>query len=646
MTRHPTFASFLRRVLVVLAHLLLWVFAYGAAFMLRFDGAVPSDYYRPGLYALAALLALRSSVFWFSGLFHGMLRYAGVPEVASIVRATAVSTVVLVGLGVLFPGLRVPRSIYAGDWVLAILAASSLRLAVRMARERRPMTLRSDVRPALLVGAGDAGEMFLRDLERDASAKFTVVGVLDDDPVKRGSFVRRIRVIGPPDEMTLRRASEDLDARLAVLAMPSAPGSRMREIVSACTRLGIETKTVPSLHQIVNDEVRVSMLRDVAIEDLLRREPVHLDDASLASLLRGKRLLISGAAGSIGSELVRQAARYEPACLGILDHNENGIFHLERQLRAQFPRLSLSPLIGDIKDQRRVANAFRSVRPHVVLHAAAHKHVPLMEANPAEAIKNNVFGTRVVADLAKAYGTDTFVMISTDKAVNPTSIMGTSKRIAEMYVQSLSGSARTKFVAVRFGNVLGSEGSVVPLFREQIAAGGPVCVTHPEMRRYFMTIPEAAQLVLQAGALAKGGEIFVLDMGDPVKIVDLARDMIRMSGLEPDVDVPIVFTGMRPGEKLFEELLHASEGYQKTVHSKIMVGRIRQVTAQEMRHVLDALVHVLDSSPEEIRRAMSQIVPEATLGGMPSSAHEQIARALNDLTEIETLPVPEAVGEA
>jgi len=636
MTRSVSGKAAGRRLVVVAAHLAVWCCSYVGAFLLRFDGTIPADQRPNFYYGLTVVLGFRVAIFWWSGLFHGLLRYAGIPEVWAIVRATTISTILFVGSGVIVRPILEPRSVYLADWFLAMLGAAGMRLAVRVVRERGNHRT-TDGKRVLLLGAGDAGETFLRELERAHRPGITVVGILDDDPAKHGSVVRGIRLYGAINEVTLRRATEDLDAQAAILAIPTAAGPRVREIFSMCRNLKIEVKTLPSLQQIVNGDVKVSMLRDVAIEDLLRREPIRLDEASLEGLLKGKRLLVTGGAGSIGSELARQAARYELAGLGLLDHNENGLFFLERELRAAFPALDLTPIIADVKDVTRMREVMRSFRPEVVLHAAAHKHVPMMEANPGEAIKNNVFGTCIVADVANAYGVEAFVLISTDKAVNPTSVMGASKRIAEMYLQTISQRARTKFVAVRFGNVLGSAGSVVQIFRDQIAKGGPVSVTHPDMTRYFMTIPEATQLVLQAAALAKGGEIFLLDMGEPVKIVDLARDMIRMSGFEPDVDVQVVFTGQRPGEKLFEELFHSSEGYSRTIHPKIFVGKIASVDGAAMEHAMRSLAHAASgSAPVEVRAAISQIVPEARLEGVRESADDS-GDVVERLRAIDTL---------
>lgn len=626
--------------MVIAAHTTVWCAAYAGAYLLRFDGDIPRREVPTLLLGMPILVGLRVALFWWSGLFHGILRYAGVPELKSIIRAATLASAAFMLLAVMVPALRPPRSVYAGEWLLAIMLASGIRLSARIFTERgQRVTARGNAVKAVLIGAGDAGEMFLRDLARHPGMQTVVVGILDDDASKHGGSVRGVRVLGAVDEAHLRRVQAEHQATLAILAMPSASGARIREIITVCRALGLQAKTLPSLQQIVAGDVEVSMLRDVAIEDLLRREPIELDHDSMLRQLRGRRALITGGAGSIGRELALQACRFEPASIAILDHNENGLFFLERSLRHTFPRIEIVPIIADVKDAGRVSEVLREFGPHVVFHAAAHKHVPLMEQHPQEAVKNNVFGTRIVADLCNAYGVETFVLVSTDKAVNPTSVMGTTKRVAEMYVQALSRTARTRLVTVRFGNVLGSDGSVVQVFREQIAAGGPVTVTHPEMTRYFMTIPEACQLVLQAGALAQGGEVFVLDMGEPVKVMDLARDMIRMSGFEPDVDVQIKITGARPGEKLFEELMHADEVTARRVHPKIFVGNVDAPEMSPLRAAFADLVSVLDRPAVEVRSALARIVPEASLGNDGAPRQAEAERVLSTLTEISTVAV-------
>jgi FlaA1/EpsC-like NDP-sugar epimerase len=626
--------GFPRRLLVILTHLVLWTGAFWGAYFLRFEGRIPTSELQPGLLALAIVLVAQTGAFWVSGLFHGLLRYAGLPEVKSIVRATTAATAIVVIAGIVLPAARIPRSVYIGEWLLAILAASSLRLAIRMLREKQQTPRTGDGTRAIVLGAGDACDMFLRDLSRVPNGDVRVVALLDDDTRKHDSSLRGIRVVGDISERSLRRAAEDFDATLAILAMPSAPGSHVREIVELCSKLGLETKTLPSLQQLLSGQA-VTTLRNVAIEDLLRREPVKLDENSIRSLVKGRRVVVTGGAGSIGSELARQVLSFEPSHLTLMDHNENALFFLERELKKRANGVQLGIVVGSIRDPQRVSEVLREARPHVVLHAAAHKHVPLMEKNPVEAVKNNVFGSRIVADLALAHGVDVFVLISTDKSVNPTSVMGATKRVAELYVQSLSHHKRTRFVAVRFGNVLGSAGSVVEVFREQIASGGPVTVTDPEMTRYFMTIPEACQLVLQAAALGRGGEIFILDMGEPVKVLDLAHDMIRMSGFQPGRDIPIEFIGVRPGEKLFEELMLDAETTDRTPHPKILVGRIPGISQESAVSAIGRLIESLDQGPDRIRSVLNDIVPEARLANGLSTRN--VAEALVELQGMETL---------
>lgn len=625
--------GFPRRVIVIVTHLVLWTSAFWGAYFLRFEGRIPPSELRPGLYALAIVLVAQTVSFWVSGLFHGLLRYAGLPEVKSIVRATTAATAVVVVMGLLLPATRIPRSIYIGQWILAILAASAIRLGIRMLRENRQTVSANETR-AMVLGAGDACDMFLRELTRLPQSDVRVVALLDDDARKHDSSMRGIRVVGDISERSLRRAAEDFGANTAILAMPSAAGSRIREIVELCAQLGIEAKTLPNLQQLLNGQA-VTTLRDVAIEDLLRREPVKLDEDSIRQLVKGRRVLVTGGAGSIGSELARQVLDFEPSQLTLMDHDENALFFLERDLKNRLRGVQLGMVVGSIRDPQRVSEVLRTARPHVVLHAAAHKHVPLMESNPAEAVKNNVLGTRVVADLCLAHGVDTFVLISTDKAVNPTSVMGATKRVAELYVQSLSTRKRTRFVAVRFGNVLGSAGSVVEVFRDQIANGGPVTVTDPEMTRYFMTIPEACQLVLQAAALGRGGEIFILDMGEPVKVLDLAHDMIRMSGFQPGHDIQVQFIGARPGEKLFEELMLDAEATDRTLHPKILIGRIPGLSQEEALASVERLVSSLEGGADTVRATLNDIVPEARLANtLPA---REIEDALVSLRAVETL---------
>lgn len=620
-------SSILRRAAVVLVHAVLWSAAFHLALQLRFElGPISEPFARTWPYALALLLACRAVAFYLAGLFHGLWRYAGLSELLNLVKTTTAGTVAFVVLATML-GVPMPRSLYVGEWLASIVLVGGLRFAIRLAHEQRQGRRHPDAIQTLIVGAGDAGESLLRDMQRMPDRKWEVCGFLDDDPLKRGALVREVRVLGAADEATLRRVIVEREVKLVMLAMPTAEGRRTREILRACRQLDVPVRTVPSIAERIQD-FSVASVREVAIEDLLRRAPVSLDVDQVEHFIAGRTLLVTGAGGSIGSELCRQALRWKPGRLVLLDHSENGLYFIERELRGRFPGANLTPVVCDITDRGRLDAVFRRYRPEVVIHAAAHKHVPMMEANSPEAVKNNVFGTIAVADAAHASGADTFVMISTDKAVNPTSVMGSTKRVAEMAIQARAETSSTRYVAVRFGNVLGSAGSVVPLFREQIARGGPLTVTHPEMRRYFMTIPEATQLVLQAGALGAHKEIFLLDMGEPVRIVDLARDMIELSGLAPEVDIKIEFTGLRPGEKLFEELLLDDEKYARTPHPKIHVGRIQPVPRERLEQGLTALRAAADSSDDAaVRRCLSELVPEATLsppaeapGGAPALA--------------------------
>jgi FlaA1/EpsC-like NDP-sugar epimerase len=604
----------LRRVLIISVHVALWILAMVIAVVLRFE-TIPEFLYDQLPMALAGLVVLRVVAFFMHGLFHGLWRYAGLPELRSLIRATTASSIVFVGAGTMLSALRLPRSVYVGEWLVAILLVGGIRFAIRIVRERRkplnPLAVRT-----LIIGAGDQGESLLRDMQRADEGKWEIVGFLDDDRTKHGALVREVRVLGSADESTLRMVVEQRNVRLVVLAIPRVAGGRVRQILSICRKLGVQTKTVPSIgHRMT--EVEFSAIREVSIEDLLRRDPVQLDVAQVASFVADRTLLVTGAGGSIGSELVRQALWFKPKRIVLYDRAENSLFHIERELRAQAGQTELVIAVGDITDRTRLEQVLRRHRPNVVLHTAAYKHVPTMEHNASEAVKNNVFGTLAVADVAHASGVEAFVMISTDKAVNPTSVMGATKRVTEMVLHSRNAYSEMRHVAVRFGNVLGSAGSVVPLFQEQIARGGPITVTHPEMRRYFMTIPEAAQLVLQAAALATGGELFVLDMGEPVRIVDLARDLIELSGLGPDVDIQIQFSGLRPGEKLFEQLLLRGEAYDKTPHPKIMVGHIQSPPLEELKSGLGALLSAAEAGDDlRVRRCLSTLVPEAKLSGV------------------------------
>jgi FlaA1/EpsC-like NDP-sugar epimerase len=600
-----------RRTVVIVAHLFLWSAALTLAFLLRFEFRVPAKHQVELLAWLPVLLAVRVVAFYFFGLFRGIWRYTSARDAIDIFKATTLSTLVLTAILVVF-FQTFPRSVIAIDYMLALILVGGVRFSIRAFRPPNAPPPSKEEKPTrtLIVGAGDAGEMLLREMVRKYGGRYEVVGFVDDDRMKLGGNIHGVRVRGLIEEIPRVVVDHDVDEIL--IAIPTASGAQMRRIVDLCKASGAKFKTIPGLGDLVGGQVTFSQLRPVAIEDLLGRDPVELDMALISREMKGRAVLVTGAGGSIGSELCRQLCRFEPSVLVLVERAENALFHVHRELQARFPAVRLEPCLADVADAKRMEEIFTVHRPTVLFHAAAHKHVPMMEWNPFEAVKNNVFGTRTLADLAHRHGIERFVMISTDKAVNPTSVMGTSKRVAEIYVQALSQRSKTRFVTVRFGNVLGSNGSVIPIFQEQIAKGGPVTVTHPDMRRYFMTIPEASQLVLQAGAMGNGGEIFVLDMGQPVKIADLARDLITLSGLKPGEDIEVKFTGLRPGEKLFEELSVDAEHAEKTRHAKIFVGRFRPFVWEALQDQLDALAKTPADDPAEIRAALKGIVPEYT----------------------------------
>jgi FlaA1/EpsC-like NDP-sugar epimerase len=474
----------------------------------------------------------------------------------------------------------------------------------------RPISAQGVTR-VLIIGAGNAAEAIIREIHRMRVERYRVIGLVDDDPAKSNLTIHGIAVLGATTD--IREICEDKKVEEIIIAMPSATQKQLRRVVELCSGTKLKFQALPSVSDLIDRRVAVSQIRPVDINDLLGRAAVELDCESIARFIKGRRVLITGAGGSIGSEMCRQVCKFLPAKLILLEQAENPLFDIENELHALHPDLSIVPCVCDVYDRSRIMNMWDLHRPQVVIHAAAHKHVPLMERNPCEAIKNNILGSQNVADACCKYGASEFVMISTDKAVNPSSVMGASKRIAEIYTQSLNGrpECATQFKAVRFGNVLGSSGSVIPTFRKQIAAGGPVTVTHPEMTRYFMTIPEAAQLVLQAAATGVGGQIYLLDMGEPVKIVDLAKQMITLSGLRPDVDIDIKFSGIRPGEKLFEELRKEGEDIEPTVHPKIHVWKSRKTNWDNVQKTMAEMADLVNCTDRDtIVKALQRTIPE------------------------------------
>jgi len=580
--------------------------AWIAAFWLRFNLDTPGFYFWIALSSLLWVVPVHAGLFWLFGLYRGIWRYASLPDLQRILVAVGLAAVVVPALLFMIRA-GVPRSVFILNPILLAALMCGSRLAFRAWKERRIAVLtRSQREPVFVLGTGNAAVNLMKELS--ASAQWRVVGVFDDDAAKVGRQLHGVNILGRFADLAQRAAREHVEQ--AIIAMPEATPAARRRAVDICRRARLKVLTVPSFDDLMSGKVTVSQVRHIELDDLLGRDPVTLDASGLTDWLSGKVVMITGAGGSIGSELCRQVARFEPRLLVMLELNEYALYAIEQEFAARYPVLRTVCAIGDVKDVVRVEEILRRHRPSVVFHAAAYKHVPLMEnENAWQAVRNNVVGTLSVARAAAAQGVEKFVFISTDKAVNPTNVMGASKRLAEMVCQSLQQRSGTRFVMVRFGNVLGSTGSVIPKFREQITAGGPVTVTHPDITRYFMSIPEAVQLVLQAGLMGSGGEIFVLDMGEPVRIADLARDLIKLSGFSED-DIRIVYTGLRPGEKLYEEPLAADENALPTPHPKLKIARARE----ENSNWLDRVVVWLDRqdgvADDEVRRGLSEWVPE------------------------------------
>jgi len=551
--------------------LVLIVLSFVLSFMFRFDFHLPPAFRDTFWQMLCLVFIIKTICLLATGFYRNLWRYASLHDAFHIFKSVSIASIA-VAVVFLFIGdsFQFPRSIIVLDCALLFFMISASRMAWRFYRETTLTPQKGTGRKTLIIGAGEAGSLLLKDIRRHSSTPYRIIGYVDDDGAKQGMFLHGVRVLGKLEQ--LRDIIEKYGVEEIIIAIPSAKGKALLRIVEKCNETGVRFRSVPDMKDILNGKLAISHIKNVEIDDLLGRDSVVLDEAGIRNYLTGKRVLVSGAAGSIGSELCRQLARFEPSSLILLDNAETPLFYIERELRAKFPEQRLAPVLGDIRDREKLEAVFEEFMPEVVFHAAAYKHVPMMEFNQVEAVTNNIGGTKIMADAAHRFGVDNFVMISTDKAVNPTNVMGASKRVAEIYVQALSRKSVTRFSTVRFGNVLGSNGSVIPLFMEQIRTGGPVTVTDPDVVRYFMTIPEAAQLVLQAGSLGKGGEIFVLDMGEPVRIKDLAEELIRLSGFVPYEDMDIIFTGLRPGEKLFEELLIDGEGIMRTRHEKIRVA--------------------------------------------------------------------------
>lgn len=583
-----------------------WVGAYW--FRSNLD-SIPSQFVFQMLALLPVVWLIQGSMFWFFGLYRSIWRFASIPDMTRILKSVTVGLAITAVVIFLFTRLEyVPRSVFVLDGILLVMLLGGPRLLYRWLKDRH-LYLGSGKR-TLIVGAGSAGELLARDLLRSSMSYCHPVAFADDDPDKVGKEIHGYPVAG--DCSAIPRIVKQLGIDMILIAMPSASVGQIRRVVEICEHTGVPFRTLPRTQDIVSGRIGLKDLRDVHIEDLLGRDPVNLDWQAITHGIRGKVVLVTGGGGSIGSELCRQIARLQPTRLIVLDRSELNLFTIERELRKSFPELSLDVMLADICDSVCIEKTLKRHTPAVVFHAAAYKHVPMLENQARAAVLNNVFGTAVVAGLAGRFGCESFVLISTDKAVNPANTMGETKRIAEMVCQrEQNGNPRTKYITVRFGNVMGSSGSVIPLFQEQIARGGPVTVTHPDVSRYFMTMPEASQLILQASVIGSGGEIFVLDMGEPVRIAYLAEQMIRLSGKVPGEDIEIVFTGLRPGEKLEEELFHISERMVTTEHSKILLAASRQVDGKFLEKMLGALEDACANGNEErIRQVLAELIPE------------------------------------
>ena len=618
--------------LMLLGDGLLFAGALVLAYLFRFEFSLDSFFAEQLKAMLMLTIPLKLSTFLLFGLYQGMWRYTSTRDFWRLLQASAVSTLLIMAFILIvhrFEGYS--RAVFLMDGGLSFLFTGGLRMVIRSfftMRERNDQGASAPVvhrKRILIIGAGSAGEKILREIIENDHLRYSVVGFIDEDPRKHSRAIHGIPVLGSLNEIA--RIVDRQDIEEILIAIPSATGDQIRRIVQVCEACGIAYKTLPGIGELIDGRVSIKTLRDVNYEDLLGRSPVQLDMGEIRGYIDGRTVLITGCGGSIGAELCRQIVRFQPQTLILLDASESNLFHIELELRNKLHFDRCRAVLGFVQNEKLMTSVFRKYHPQVVFHAAAYKHVPMLEKNPWEAVFNNIIGSRVLMEVARREGAERFVLVSTDKAVRPTNVMGASKRVTELLLQTFQDGA-TRFMAVRFGNVVGSSGSVIPVFRSQIEQGGPVTVTHPEVRRFFMTIPEAAQLILQAGALGEGGEIFLLKMGTPVKILDMARDLIRLSGREPDKDVQIAFTGLRDGEKLYEELITEGEGIVPTKHEKIMVLRADDrndlsLSPRELSAFLDVRLRELHLAADRfdapaIKRKLQEIVPEYTPSPLPS----------------------------
>jgi FlaA1/EpsC-like NDP-sugar epimerase len=615
---NPRTRPSVRNRFVLIGDVALILIAVLGSFALRLDVNQLPFYFPAALLMCGVALLVKLPTYYLFGLYRRMWIYASTNELRLIIFAVTAASVLTSGVMLVLSSARLvvpgmPRSALGIDWLLSLVLIGGSRFMLRILSEQNTVSHSARGKRALIIGAGDAGALVVRELQRSQQLNLTPIGFLDDDPAKQKQEIYGVRVIGKVSD--LAHVLDQQQADEVIIAIPSAPGRVVRLVTDICRLKDIPSRTMPGIYELIGGRINVSRLREVDITDLLRREPVRVNDEVVGQALAGRRVLVTGAGGSIGRELCRQIARRGPSQLVLLGHGENSIFEVLLELREDYPDLPLLPVIADVRDRERLEFVFSTHRPQVVFHAAAHKHVPLMEANITEAVTNNVVGTHNVIEIAAAQKVGRFVLISTDKAVQPTSVYGATKRLAEMLVLDQAERSGLPFTVVRFGNVLGSRGSIIPLFKGQIARGGPLTITHPDMRRFFMTIPEAVYLVLQAASMGRGGELFVLNMGEPILILDLAEDLIRLSGLEPGRDIEIVFTGTRPGEKLTEELWEAGTPLENTPHPDIFrLASPGTLNGRGLREILDSLQAACHrSDAAAILQTLTTAVPGASI---------------------------------
>jgi len=623
------FKIFYKNFLIVFfVDILLLSAAMIGAYLIRFEFSIPMYFVQSLKQILPWVLLAKLSCFYFLGLYRGMWRYTSIADLLNVIKASTVSTLLILAF-ILFKYRFVgySRSVFLIDFILTILFIAGFRISVRLFFDRYSKEAptptdflsifkllsnrKKDRKNLVIIGAGDCGEKIYREIHDNSALKYNIVGFLDDNKNKIGRTIHGIPVLGRIDDITVLIKKGKADE--ALIAIPSARGQQMRRIVELCKSSGIAFKTIPGYGELIDGKVTINAIREVAYRDLLGRELIRLDEESIGAYLQGQNVLVTGAGGSIGSELCRQICRFKPGSILLFERAESPLYDIELELKRNFVDVNVVPILADIQDKVQIEKVFKKYEPQTVFHAAAYKHVPMLELQPWKALENNIQGTANLVEIASKFSIERFVFVSTDKAVRPTNVMGASKRVAEMLVncQNKNGLSKARFIILRFGNVVGSVGSVVPLFKKQIEKGGPVTVTHPDVTRYFMTIPEASQLILQAGAMGNGGEIYLLDMGTTIKISDMARDLIRLSGFEPDVDIKIEYIGLRPGEKLYEELITEGENIVPTNHEKIMVLKGMECNLQILNGQIDELATLAANQDEiKIKAKLQEIVPE------------------------------------